>query len=161
MRSACSRIFCQTQSFKRSRSGTIVAWASPRDQELIQQTLDEMRVENSAEKKLHMQIYPLNTENAAQVVTFVQSLVPTARVTLDPDTQNLAVWGTKKDQEIVRDAVTKITSGGASGGPGGARNGATNRSLRPDKGRPDIDHDALEEPGSPGKVVVRTRRRGG
>jgi type II secretory pathway component GspD/PulD (secretin) len=100
-----------------AKSNTIFARAVPRDQELIRRTLDEMRVENAPENKARLEVYSLDVENATPLVTLLQSLLPTAKITIDAEAHSIAVWGTKKDHETVREAIGKFGGGGVAGGP--------------------------------------------
>jgi hypothetical protein len=101
----------------RSGTGTIIAWAAPRDQERIQRTLDEMRVENSPENKARLELYPFEAENVGRVIRFILGLAPAAKVTMDPEMQNLVVWATNKDHKVLRESLAKFSGGGTTGGP--------------------------------------------
>ncbi len=97
------------------RSNAIFARAVPRDHDLIRQTLDEMRVENAPDTKPRLEVYPLDVENSTPLITMLQSLLPTAKFAVDADAHSVAVWGTKKDHDTIREAMGKLGAGGAGG----------------------------------------------
>ena len=98
-----------------AKSNAIFAWASAADQDVIRRTLEEMRVENAPDNKPSLEVYPCDVENTLPLVTFLQSLLPTAKIVADADAHNVAVWGTKKDHETAREALSKFSGGGAGG----------------------------------------------
>jgi type II secretory pathway component GspD/PulD (secretin) len=97
------------------RSGSIIASGTEAEHERIRKAIEDMRVENSPEKKNTTEVYSLEMERPAPFIAFLQSLVPTAKLTLDPDTQDLVVWGTKKDHEAVRDVISRFERNGGRG----------------------------------------------
>jgi type II secretory pathway component GspD/PulD (secretin) len=91
----------------------VAVWAKPEQQEILRGILEQLRKDLPPEQQSHLVVYPVDVENATPLLTFLQLLAPTAKMAVDADAHSVAVWGTKKEHETIREAVSKFGGAGS------------------------------------------------
>jgi len=87
--------------------------------DLVQQTkltlqlIDEQYAESSGDAKLTFGVYPITSADPNSVLSVAQTLLagtPEIRLSLDPNTKSLLVYGRAKEHQIVRDTLNQMES---------------------------------------------------
>jgi hypothetical protein len=95
--------------------GQIVAWASAEDHQQIRQLVARMKTPE-ADQTPKLAVYPLNALDAEQAITLLQSIVPDAKLTVDPnDPHRLTAWAKPADHQTIESALQQVD---ARDGPG-------------------------------------------
>ncbi len=100
-----------------SKAGSLVVWATQADHEEISKLLDQM--EKGVDEKLRprVEVYPAGRFDLAALTTLLRSLVPEARLAVDPKTGGLAVLATPQDHELVRKTLEQLGREDLAGEP--------------------------------------------
>ena len=91
-----------------SRSGNIVAWAKPDDQEAIRAAIQRIEAESKGPAEQILAVYPLEEAEPSTVLQVLQSVMPTARFFTDPKTGVLFAWAKPDDHEAIRGVIQRI-----------------------------------------------------
>ncbi len=92
------------------------ALVTPTQQAAVKGVLEQMQSgERSPEQQARLEVYDLDNTDPKQSLLTLQPLVPNARLTVDPTSKKLAVWGTPAEHEILKTAVTQLAPGGGAG----------------------------------------------
>ena len=84
--------------------------ASPEDHDAIQAALERIE-KNVPGGKSRFEVYRVRGVDAANLLTTLQTLVPTAKLTVDAKTNNVVAWATDEDHERLKAAVGKLGQG--------------------------------------------------
>ncbi len=87
----------------------MIAWARPRDHEIIARAVEAMSEKESPETAPRVVVYTLKTTDAAKAIEILQEAVPDARFTVGADTRQLLAWARPADHEIIDEAVEKMS----------------------------------------------------
>jgi type II secretory pathway component GspD/PulD (secretin) len=91
------------------KGAAILAWGRKSDHVSLAATMKQMQSGGDLEQKSRLMIYPLGNSDAAAVTLMFRSLVPTARVAVDPKTGNLAAWATPQEHAAIKAAIEQMT----------------------------------------------------
>ncbi len=94
-----------------AKNNRILAWASPAEHETIRNAMAQIQSGSSATNQPRFEVYPVQKSQITQVLTTLQTLVPTARLTVDPKSENIVAWGTPSDHEQIKAAIEKLQLG--------------------------------------------------
>ena len=98
------------------KANQISAYATPTQQAAVGRVLEQMQTtDRPADQQSRFEVYSLDEGDPKQSLATLQPLVPNARLSIDPTSKKLAVWGAPADHEILKKAVLQLaqTSGGA------------------------------------------------
>jgi len=87
----------------------LIAWARPRDHEIIERAVEAMSKEEPAETAPRVVVYTLKTVDASRGVEILREAVPDAQLTVGTDARQLIAWARPADHEIIADAVEKMS----------------------------------------------------
>jgi type II secretory pathway component GspD/PulD (secretin) len=91
-----------------STAGTMVAWAREADHKIIARTIKDMQVGPGAAHKPRIEVYSTGDGDPTVIGRMLRTLVPTARITPDPQKGAVAAWATPKEHEVIRAAIEKM-----------------------------------------------------
>ncbi len=89
----------------------LIAWATPKDQDLIKKTLEKIDVEGPEDKATKLAVYQLETTNTTQlyyISRFLQGAVPSATFTAGVVPGQVIAWALPKDHEKIADLIQQI-----------------------------------------------------
>ena len=89
----------------------LIAWATPKDQDLIKKTLEKIDVEGPEDKATKLAVYQLKTTNTTQlyyISRFLQGAVPSATFTAGVVPGQVIAWALPKDHEKIADLIEQI-----------------------------------------------------
>ncbi|NQT12986.1 MAG: hypothetical protein HQ582_09560, partial [Planctomycetes bacterium] len=89
-----------------------VAWARPKDHEVIQTTLENIDVETADAENARVAVYSLEGMSptaAAYALSFLAGAIPDARFTHGAQANQLVAWATPKVQEEIADLIDQLT----------------------------------------------------
>ncbi len=88
------------------------AYATPTQQAAVKNVIEQLQTtEGPLESRARFEVYLLDNVDPAGALATLQPLVPTARLTIDPQSRKLAAWGTPADHEILTKAVGQMVAG--------------------------------------------------
>jgi len=91
--------------------GHLVAWATPKEQTQIEQTLKQLGEDVAGDNRPRLEVYPLFEAESATMVTALKNLVPRARLEFDADSLHLIVVATPSDQAKIKRAIDQLRAG--------------------------------------------------
>jgi len=94
-----------------SEANQLIAWARPKDHEIIERALQQIDVEGPADKVARPVVYPLEDmtpQRAYYALRFLQQAVPEAEITLSADGSRLIAFATPKDHELLDQLVQQL-----------------------------------------------------
>jgi hypothetical protein len=95
--------------------GQLLAWATAKDHEGIQELVDRLNAAPPPEQASKAVVYTLKFVNAAQVVELLTGATPGAKVTADADDpQRLVVWAKPADHTTIESVLQQIDVEGAA-----------------------------------------------
>ncbi|HUT95740.1 MAG TPA: hypothetical protein VMY37_40165, partial [Thermoguttaceae bacterium] len=95
---------------------TLVAWATPDDQEKIKAALEKLGVERMPEETRQLQVYRLTKVDPDATLTLLQTILPDANLAVDPQSKSLIALAVPSDQAVIENTL---------------------KALQPEKGGPD------------------------
>ena len=95
--------------------------ATPSQQALVQNVLDQIASNAPADKKPRLEMYEVEPTTAPQTVKTLASLVENSSLTLDPKTGKLIAWAAPAEQETIKGILEKLGVGGGSARPASSR----------------------------------------
>jgi len=99
-----------------ARPGQVVAWATAKDHAEIKNLIDQMIQEPAPELAHKVAVYDLKSITPASAQTILQTAVPQATITADPENpQRLTVWARPSEQETIASIVQEIDVEGDGG----------------------------------------------
>ncbi|HUT95809.1 MAG TPA: secretin N-terminal domain-containing protein [Thermoguttaceae bacterium] len=87
----------------------LIAWARPRDHEIISRAVEAMSKEEPPETAPRVVVYTLKTVDATRALELLREAVPDAQLTVGTDARQLIAWARPADHEIIADAVEKMS----------------------------------------------------
>lgn len=93
-----------------ANTGSVVAWATPKDHEALQRAIEQMEAQPSAELQRTLTVYPIGDADPSSLVALLQNAVKDARVLSDPKTRSILAWGTEDEHVTIRDAVERVNA---------------------------------------------------
>ncbi len=91
-----------------SKTNRLLAWAWPSEHEAIKTALAQIESDAAPGNRPRFEAYPIPKAQASEILSTLQSLVPSARLTLDPKSDQLIAWGNPSDHEQVKAALEKL-----------------------------------------------------
>ena len=92
-----------------AKTGRLVAWATPADHELLKGALEKLGHPGGAlEGTPQVETYRLTKADPKTVVSLLESLVPEAKVSVDPQTKNLVVVAIPADQKAIKSILEQL-----------------------------------------------------
>ncbi len=91
----------------------IVAWAVPRDHEIIHDSLEKLGQGASLGATRQLEVHRLETLRPDSIMPTLQSLVPRAQMQYDAQTRQLIAVATADDQQLIRATIKQLQSGGS------------------------------------------------
>jgi len=82
--------------------------APPSQQALVKEVLQQMQADRPADQQPVLETYPVAEDGQAELVATLQTMVPDARLTMNPKTGMLAAWCSATEQETIKAAVEKL-----------------------------------------------------
>ncbi|GEM_PF-1456151 len=104
----------QAQISPGAESHQLIAWAIPKDQDLIQKTLEKIDVEGPEDKSAQLAVYQLKTTNAVQLYyigLFLRGAVPGASFTAGVVPGQVIAWARPKEHEKIAELIEKVEGG--------------------------------------------------
>ncbi|MCA9150007.1 MAG: hypothetical protein KDA92_11930, partial [Planctomycetales bacterium] len=98
----------------------ILVWASPEEHLAVEQTLKEA-ARQSDNSDAMLEVYRLSRIPAANAVTLLTQIVPTAKATSSSDGTRLLVWATESQHGTIKQAIEQIEAGESTDTPASAR----------------------------------------
>lgn len=86
----------------------INAYAIPQQLAAIKETLEHMQTQDPPEKRAYLESYPVGDQDHNQIITNLQLVAPTSRITFNPHERQVVVFATPRDQVAVKAAVEKM-----------------------------------------------------
>ncbi|MFH1265838.1 MAG: hypothetical protein ABIK89_08920, partial [Planctomycetota bacterium] len=86
----------------------IVAWATPAEQETINSSLDELRVERAPEEVPQLEVFRLTKVDPTSTLTLLDTLLPDARLAVDLQTKTLIALGSPADLKVIRNTLKTL-----------------------------------------------------
>ena len=87
----------------------LIAWARPRDHEIISRAVEAMSKEEPPETAPRVVVYTLKTVDATRALELLREAVPDAQLTVGTNARQLIAWARPADHEIIADAVEKMS----------------------------------------------------
>ncbi len=84
---------------------TLVAFATPGEQETIKQALEKLKVERAPEETPQLEVYRLTRVDPETTLNLLQELLPDARLAIDPQTRSLVAVAVPSDQGVIRSTL--------------------------------------------------------
>ena len=104
----------QAQLSPGGESNQLIAWAIPKDQDLIKKTLEKIDVEGPKDKSAQLAVYQLETTDPTQLYyigLFLRSAVPSAAFTSGVVPGQVIAWALPKDHEKIAELIEKVEGG--------------------------------------------------
>ncbi len=104
----------QAQISPGAESHQLIAWAIPKDQDLIKQTLEKIDVEGPEDTATKLAVYQLKTTNATQlyyISLFLRGAVRSATFTAGVVPGQVIAWARPKDHEKIAELIEKVEGG--------------------------------------------------
>ena len=96
------------------KANQISAYATPTQQAAVGRVLEQMQTtDRPADQQSRFEVYVLDEGDPKQSLATLQPLVPNARLSIDPTSKKLAVWGAPADHEIIKKAVSQLGQAGS------------------------------------------------
>ena len=96
----------------------LLAWARTGEHASIKASVEQVATETPLEDQPRFETFPIYGADVAfgapALLSALQSLVPDARLTVDPKNRKLVAWGTPKQLAMVQKAVESMSRGGDS-----------------------------------------------
>jgi type II secretory pathway component GspD/PulD (secretin) len=89
-------------------AGKLIAWASQRDQQRISESLEALQSQQAQGGMLQLRVYSLKTADPSVLSTVISTLVPTARVSVNPTNRSLIVLAGSKDHEALQALIQQV-----------------------------------------------------
>ena len=93
--------------------GVLSIWAKPTQHVLLTDIISQLKLDVPNDRKHRFVGYPIASADPAVVLATVQSLLPNARLSLDPRTRRLLAWCSPADHEKIKQALEQMDSGTA------------------------------------------------
>ena len=104
----------QAQVSPGAESHQLIAWAIPKDQDLIKQTLEKIDVEGPEDKSAKLGVYQLETTDVTQlyyISLFLRGAIPTATFTAGVVPGQVIAWALPKEHEKIAELIEQIEGG--------------------------------------------------
>ena len=88
-------------------NNSVVVSATPKDHEKVRDAIDDME-QPGAEYTPILVVYPVGEANPTTISTFLRSVVPNARVTVDDSSGNLLAWATPTDHLVIKSTLEEM-----------------------------------------------------
>ncbi|NLY00812.1 MAG: hypothetical protein GXY83_32370, partial [Rhodopirellula sp.] len=90
------------------KTNRLLAWARPSEQEAVKTALLQIQADAAPGSQPRFEVYPIQKSQAAQILSTLQTLIPNARLSLDPKSEKLVAWGTPSDHQQIQTAIEKL-----------------------------------------------------
>ncbi len=90
-------------------AGQIHVYATPSQQSLVKEILQQMQAGHAPEKRPRLETYPVAEAGAEGLLQTLETIVPDARLTLDQNTGKLVAWAASDDQETIKETIEKLS----------------------------------------------------
>jgi len=87
--------------------------AAPSQQTLVKGVLEQMQAGNQPEAPLELETYPISGEGATEILATLQTMLPRARLTVNPANGVLAAWCSAAEHRTIKEAVEKLQGTGS------------------------------------------------
>lgn len=105
---ALQPVFPRAQLQAEPTNQSVVAMASPADQEAIRTMLAKLDLEAYGEERRSLAIYPLNGADATSALSLVQNAFIEARVTSNPKSDSLLVWAKADEHQRIAEMMETL-----------------------------------------------------
>ena len=89
-------------------SGKLIAWATEKDQAHIAESLQMIQADQPQLGGRQLQVYALNNAEPGAVSAILATVVPGARVSVNPTTRSLIAFGTLADHSAIRALIEQL-----------------------------------------------------
>ncbi|MBN2476468.1 MAG: hypothetical protein JXB62_17775 [Pirellulales bacterium] len=113
--SALEQLVPEAQFTLDAENQRLIVVATPADHAVIKKTLDQLASEPPPEQMARFEVYPIRRANADALIATLQPLLPEVKLSADAKTGDLVAWGTPREQEMLKEALGKLTRGGTGG----------------------------------------------
>ena len=90
------------------KAGKLVVFGTPSDQETVKTALEKLRGGPANGAEAQLQVYRLTKADAATATALLQSVVPQAKLTVDPQTKILIALATPADQLTIKTTLDQL-----------------------------------------------------
>ncbi len=91
-----------------STTNRLLVWATAEEQKSIANSMEKLVSDKAPNQQSRLESYTMSGIPASELITILQPLVPTARLTADAKTNSLIAWGTPDDHEKIQIAVARM-----------------------------------------------------
>ncbi|TWU09106.1 Bacterial type II/III secretion system short domain protein [Symmachiella macrocystis] len=95
----------------------LLVWAGPQRHTDLKATLDKVLAEVPEADQPRFEAYAIQGADATSLMPTLQTLLPAMRLSVDPKTTRLIAWGTPKEHQMLKSALTKVGGGMAEMSP--------------------------------------------
>ena len=106
-------------------TGTLSAWATPAEQEIVATAIEQLEAGLPADRRPQVVAYPLKGVDPANALNLLQGAYAKARFTADTKSNTVLAWATPEEQQSIRQALEAMQSGAAK-----AEDGLTTKVYR-------------------------------
>ena len=90
------------------KASKLVVFAPPPDQEIVKGVIEKLRGGPGQGGEAKLEVYRLTKADPATTATLLQSLVPQAKLTVDPQTKILIALATPADQQTIKSTLEQL-----------------------------------------------------
>ena len=91
-----------------TKPAKLVVWGFPADHQRLKKALERLRPTGDIDHTAQLEVYPLTKADPTTVQALLQSLVPDAKISLDPQTKKLVALAFPDDQKAVKAVVDQL-----------------------------------------------------
>jgi len=88
--------------------GRLVAWGTPDEHSKMQEALEKLQVAGAAGDHRQVEVYKLTKAEPSATLSLLQTLLPTARLSIDSATRSLVALAVPADQQIIRATLDQL-----------------------------------------------------
>ncbi|MCS7238024.1 MAG: hypothetical protein NZ899_07120 [Thermoguttaceae bacterium] len=100
-----------------SRANTLLVWGTEQDHQEVAKLLEQLDSAVDEKHRPRLEIYPAGGYDMTALSTLLRTLVPDARLAVDPKTGGLAVLARPEDHELVRKTLEELSRKDLGGTP--------------------------------------------
>lgn len=99
------------------RANTLLVWGTEQDHQEVAELLEQLESGVDEKHRPRLEIYPAGGYDMTALSTLLRTLVPEARLAVDPKTGGLAVLGRPEEHDLVRKALEELARKDLGGTP--------------------------------------------
>lgn len=91
-----------------TKTGNVVAYATPREHQLLAQAVKNLGTESSPQETAQFEVYRMVNGDPSAAITVLQTLVPNARLTVDSTSRSVIAVAVPDDQTVIKSTIEEI-----------------------------------------------------